>query len=277
MSSFHTGFLTRPAFALVMGFCAVLASAQHPLAASSERESARETISVASIDWCPQLCTDQQKPGYVMETLEAVFQDSPYDLSIEIFPWSRAISATRSGTRLGLLSPAKAEAPDLRFPQQPVGIQRMCFFTTAKSDWRYSNVDSLQGKFIALAADSSIEELNDYLRLNPDRFHTMVYSDRYVATALRMLENNRIDAFLFTYNTTVSEIARLNLTGKFRSAGCVATTLIYFAFTADPTQQDQVSRVMAFFDQKMAELRASGEVARIMQRYGLEDWQALLN
>lgn len=173
----------------------------------------KQVVRVASIDWCPQLCPDREQGGYVYDLLALIFKDTEYTLIIETMPWSRAIRLTREGVTPILLAPARAEAPDLRYPNIPVGTQSMCFFTQASSSWTFQGALSLRGLNIGIANDTSIEELNDYVAANPGQFQFQPYSDQYIVSNLRKLERGRIDAFLFTKNTTRYEIDKIGWGG----------------------------------------------------------------
>ncbi|WP_154715120.1 transporter substrate-binding domain-containing protein [Neptuniibacter caesariensis] len=87
----------------------------------------KNTIKIAAIDWCPQLCPNQDQKGYIIDIVKEIYRDSGYQLEIETYPWSRALTMVRQGRVDAVLSPARAEAPALRYPQQEVGFQRMCF------------------------------------------------------------------------------------------------------------------------------------------------------
>jgi len=91
------------------------------------------TIKIAAIDWCPQICLDVDKPGYTVDLIKEVFKDSKYTLVIDVFPWTRAIQLVSNGHYDALLAPAKKEAPNLIFPDIAVGYQQMCFFTDKKN------------------------------------------------------------------------------------------------------------------------------------------------
>ncbi|NQY95482.1 MAG: hypothetical protein HRT43_15050, partial [Campylobacteraceae bacterium] len=56
-----------------------------------------KNISIAAIDWCPQLCPKEHKDGYIIDILEELFKNSPYTLNIKTYPWTRAIAMTRQG------------------------------------------------------------------------------------------------------------------------------------------------------------------------------------
>ena len=127
-----------------------------------------ETLKIAAIDWCPQICVNELKAGYTVDLINKVYEDSLYELDIDVFPWARAIKYVSEGQYDALLAPAKKEAPDLVYPNFSVGSQRMCFFTSASNPWRYSGEESLVNMQFGIAFDTSIEELNQYIAKHPE-------------------------------------------------------------------------------------------------------------
>lgn len=234
----------------------------------------RPVIRVAAIDWCPQICPNADKPGYIIELVKRLYRDTQYDLDIKIYPWSRAIAMARQGRVHAILSPAKAEAPDLLYPINEVGTQRMCFFTERSDDWYYLNIHSLKTKQFGLSSETSLEELNDYAALHPEQFQYLPYNERHIVQQANKVLKNRIDAFLFTYNSTVYTLKNARKWQMFKSAGCVQEAEIYMAFTPQLSKQVDVKRMMEVFDENMANLKAGQEVEQVMQSYGLEDWRA---
>lgn len=234
----------------------------------------RTPIDIAAIDWCPQICPGDKDPGYIIDIVRRVFAASPYEPRITIYPWSRAIHYVRNGRAHALLSPAKAEAPDLVYPDQEIGVQSMCFFVLKDSQWQYEGVDSLEGHLTGLASDTSIEELNTLIEDRTDLFFVQPYSDEYIRNSLNMLHAGHVNSFLFTYNTTLHIMRSMGVDEDVRSAGCVSNANVYMAFSPDPGLAAEVAEMTAYFDGQMAQFKADGGVARIMQHYGLSDWSA---
>lgn len=232
-----------------------------------------DVIEIAAIDWCPQLCPGQQKPGYIRELVEQAYVSSGYKLSINTYPWSRALNMVRKGEVDAVLSPAKAEAPDLLYPDREVGIQRMCFFTLATSLWEFSGVNSLTGLQFGVAADTSLEELNEYAALNPQQFQFQPYHERYILQQAEKLKRGRIDAFLFTYNSTRYALQQIKQWSEFRSAGCVSSAKVYIAFTPHRDSDTKIRGMMAAFNQGIRQLEIKGKPASILKEYGLEYWK----
>jgi ABC-type amino acid transport substrate-binding protein len=228
-----------------------------------------ETIKVAAIDWCPQICINEEKSGYTVDLIKKIFQGSKYTLDIDIFPWTRAIKYVSDGSYDALLAPAKKEAPHLIFPEFPVGYQRMCFFVDANSTWRYNNKQSLKGMQIGIATDTSIEELNEYIKKHPEQFQYQPYHERYVAQNAKKVLKKRIDAFLFTKNTTLYELKNDNLHNKIKNAGCVSEAEIFLAFTPVKQIKQHITEMISYFNNRMEILIKAGEINKLHQKYGI--------
>lgn len=228
-----------------------------------------KVIKVNAIDWCPQICLSKEKPGYVVELVEEVFKNTDYQLNIQIYPWSRAIKNVTEGKADALLSPAKSEAPQLLYPQTPVGFQQMCFFNLADNTWHYQGISSLAGQQIGIANDTSIEELNDFVKSHPEQFQFQPYHERYISQSLAKLEKKRMDSFLFTKNSTLFSLFSNKKSEKFKVAGCVSKAPIYMAFSPSPTKQAQISQMMVQFDNQLLKLQKTGYTEKLMKKYHL--------
>ncbi len=233
----------------------------------------QEPIKVAAIDWCPQLCSDPERPGYVSEILSLVLDSSPFVIEAETLSWSRAIYQVRKGRKLILLSPAKAEAPELIFPDHEIGVQRMCFFTRAENPWVYTTPESLKNMVIGIGSDTSIPALNDYIKNKIYNFQAMHYDHNFIDKNLKMLDSHRLDAFIFTQNSAFYEIRKRGLAEQYKVAGCVTREKIYMALTNDARHRAKVEALKAYFDDKISQLYASGEINHILKKYEIDPWR----
>ena len=227
-------------------------------------------LRISAIDWCPQICLSGNRPGYVMEIVEEVFSEGIYQPQVNYFPWSRAIKNVTSGQSHALLSPAKKEAPHLKFPSIAVGRQKMCFFVAQDSKWKYEGQHSLAGLSIGIATDTSIEELNQYMLDNSKQFQFQPYHERFVKqNALKVLRK-RLDAFIFTLNTTQYTLKTESLSSQIKNAGCVSQAPIYIAFTSVVKEQALVENLIAYFEHRMTVLEDRGVINSILNKYQIE-------
>ncbi|CAH0536329.1 substrate-binding periplasmic protein [Vibrio marisflavi] len=226
-----------------------------------------KTLKIAYIDWCPQLCVGEKSEGYIIDTVKIIFKDSEYKLEFEKFPWSRAINNVRSGNYDALLSPAKKEAPDLIYPDNEVGVQKMCFFVRKDSNWVFNGLNSLEGLRVGGIIDSGFDEEFEFINETGGNFELMPYNGEYLNQSFLKLDNDRIDVFMFTLNTTLYEMKKRNK--EYKDAGCLTRDKIYMAFSPKFTTKSPVIR---YFDKNMARLKSSNTISEIMKKYGLNNW-----
>ena len=240
--------------------------------AAPQAYAEKKPLNIAAIDWCPQLCPHGTDAGYITDIVMHLFEDSPYEPVITTYPWTRAIQNTRAGKVHALLSPAKPEAPDLIYPEEEIGTQRMCFFVLKENSWNFEGPASLEGHVTGIASDTSVEELNEFISGRPDLFFYTPYGSDYLKNSIDMLLLGRVNSFLFTYNAAVHAARKAGAENRIRSAGCVSLAKVYMAFSPAEHLADDVAEMQAYFDAAMARFKSEGRVADIMSRYRLPDW-----
>ncbi len=231
-----------------------------------------ETIEIAAIDWCPQLCTNEERQGFILDIVKEVYANSEFNLSINFYPWPRAVASVENGRADILLSPTKNEAPDLLFPDSEVAVQMVCFFTKSDSSWSYTGLPSLKGIKASAHRDGYFGEIDDYMKDNKKQFQYTVGDGNYIPNNLKKMDAGRIDAMLFTKNSVMNEIESNGVSDNYRQAGCVTSEKVYVAFSNNSRNAEAVQSMKDFFDKRMIELRSNGTISAIMGKYGLDDW-----
>jgi|GEM_PF-512330 len=226
-------------------------------------------IAVASIDWCPYICTgNEQKPGVLAEYVQQIFKDTGYTISFTTMPWARAIHETQSGNFFALLAPAKEEAPGLVFPNLSLGYQTMCMFTREDDPWQYNSVLSLEGRRIVHvigAFPASLEQARGSAIFYPISYDSETFVDR----SLKMVLNKHTDTLLAPYYSTQDYINHKGLNDHIKTAGCAQQQALYLAFTPLDKEKIKVRKLTVLLDQKIAELEKTQTFERLLKRYGL--------
>lgn len=231
-----------------------------------------ETIKFTAVDWCPQLCPDADDAGYIRDIINEIYDGSEFDFEVKFYPWSRALGLVEKGRAHGLLAPTKAEAPGLKYPVNEVGVQRVCFFTSADSSFNYTGVDSLKDQKFGAYYNGDFGEINEYMSTNENQIQYVQGDGSYIASNIKKLEAGRIDAFLYTHNALIHEIRRMGVDEKYRAAGCVVTDKLYVGFSSSGKMASKVQSMIDQWDKKMVELKRTDKIGQIMNKYGLEDW-----
>ncbi|MEX0298942.1 MAG: hypothetical protein AB3N28_07715 [Kordiimonas sp.] len=229
-------------------------------------------LKIAQVDWCPQICLHEEKPGYIIEILNKVFEDSQFQLIYSSYPWSRGIAHTLNGQTIALLAAAPKETPDLIFPSVPIGQQQACFYALPSSEWRYTSPSSIDDKRIGLPAHISLEELNDYKKEHSKLFHIQASTPRYIELGINMLRSDRLDTFVFFRNTMIHHIRRFYSADTVQQVGCVSPTPVYIVFTPVLDAKPVRDKAIAHYEKRMPLLIEAGYVTKTMERYGLPDW-----
>lgn len=240
---------------------------------SSEQISTdkKSIVKIAMIDWCPALCPGKKNPGYIYEIVQEVFKDSKYKTEYKtISPWTRSIESVMVGKRHALLSPVKPEAPKLVYPQHEIGIQRTCFFVKQEDKWNFDGEKSLLNKrIIAVIKDNSLLEYDNFVKMNPKTFHYLNFNN-YIERALKMIDARRINTLTFTKTETEYYLHQQGLSKLYRNAGCVSSAKLYMGFS--PVDRVYTRELVLFFDKRMAAIKQTDTIPRIMKKYGLNDW-----
>ncbi|MDM4765034.1 transporter substrate-binding domain-containing protein [Pelomonas sp. SE-A7] len=226
-----------------------------------------QTLSLASDDWCPFICARGRELGGGL-LVEAVQRALPeVVLKPRLMPLNRAMVDTLAGRIDGIYAPALDHRLRL---SQPVLRSRACFYQLAGKTWRYAGLESLKDRRLAAIADYGYDGADfDRWLGRADRAQLdLSYGENAGRNMLAKLQRGRVD-LIVEHQAVLRHLSReLGLPAEqLREAGCLEQTLpLVIGFARDrPDSKRWVERL----DRGMAELRASGELARLAQRYGL--------
>lgn len=255
-------------------------------AGASDSPDSRQVLTFGSDPWPPYAGDAASKtPGYIVEVLEAIYEPHGYRVEFVNKPWSRCITETRDGSMTGLAGADREEVPDFAFPGASVGRTRPTFFGRKGLTWRYTGVESLAGVRLGVIQDYTYsEEVDHYIRthagsapggapggdLETDRLLVVKGNDA-LKRLLQALEAGRIDVLVENHPVVLATLRKLNKpVGDFVDAGVGRKPVtLYVPFS--PAHPDR-DRLCALFDKGIVQLRKSGALQSILQRYDIEDW-----
>jgi polar amino acid transport system substrate-binding protein len=197
-------------------------------------------IKLASTNWCPYTCLNSDKmPGIVNEYVSALLKREGTKTTIDVFPWSRAISLVRKGdVYQGLLTAVPEEAPDLLFTTTPIMTYQVCVYTRHNSKWIYQmdregrNLKGVVGVIANYGYGGEIGALISRFRDN-GKIHE-AKGVRPLSSILKMVQAHRIDAFVEDNVIVNWEIKNRKLMDfGIRKAGCAQSTPFYLALNKD--------------------------------------------
>lgn len=214
-----------------------------------------------------------EQEGYMIDMARAMLGPHGYQIDYKLMPWERSLHLVRNGQADCVVGAAKTEARQFLFTQQAWGQASTTFYVLVSSDWQYQGLVSLKGKTLALIFGYTYgEKLDAYFNRESIPSHV------YYASAANALELNvkkllsgRVDILVETDFVMQAKLKELGVKHKIKAVGDVPPSIgIYIA--CSPHRKTS-AQLMEIFDNQLPQLRKSGELARILEKYGLKDWR----
>jgi len=233
-----------------------------------------DTITLAADLWCPYNCEpNSAQPGYMVEIVQQIFVPLGHQVRYQTVPWARAIQDTRVGRYTAILGAYRGDAPDFILPEESQGHSDQSFFVKADSTWNYTGQESLAKLSLGVVKDYDYGDFTAYIeqyRQDASRIQ-MVAGQDTVLLNLQKLLKGRVDVILEDSNAVYHKLKTLKQTEQVRKAGEIIPPLDTFvAFSPVNPRAKEYAKILS---EGMHQLRKSGELAKILSKYGLQDWR----
>jgi polar amino acid transport system substrate-binding protein len=237
--------------------------------------TAAATLTIVADEWCPYNCAPgSDKPGYMIEIARRVLGDAGHEIDYRNMPWSRAIEEARAGRFDAIVGAAQGDAPDFVFPEHRLGISANVFVVKRDSAWRFDGLASLEGRSLGIIRDYSYgDPLDDYIAQHErDAGRIQIASgDTALDTNFRKLEAGRIDVLVEDRNVVEQFLVGSGQAERFEIVGDLGDDDLFIAFSPATEGADELARLLG---EGVQQLRASGELAAILARYAVRDWES---
>jgi polar amino acid transport system substrate-binding protein len=186
-------------------------------------------------------------------------------------PYARGIELVRDGQAEVLIGIAKEDAPGLVYPSVEQGVTGFTFFVKAGTRWRYTGPASFEElKKIGTMQGYDYGAFNAVLARHPERVETLGGTGNARRNIHKLLAG-RVDAIIHDSAVTQFELKRIGKIGAIVEAGSLPEVQsVYVAFSPKFAGAARYAELMS---EGTLALRASGELAKILDRYGLKDWK----
>lgn len=233
-----------------------------------------DTITLRADEWCPYNCAEgSDKPGYGVEIAKEILAKAGHTLDYKNMAWARALEECRKGGVVAVIGAARKDAPDFVFPNEPMAVVDNTFVVKKGNAWRYAGSASLEKvKLGAVQGYSYDGDVGSYVEANAkDKARIdMNGGDNALEQNLKKLVAGRIDATVDAKPVLAYKLAQLGLADKVEMAGSVDLSQTFVAFSpANPKSKEYAQLI----DKGLAEMRASGRLKQILDRYGVTDWK----
>lgn len=249
-----------------LSICLVLV----PMAAISDQ------LTFTTGDWRPYIyevegTVDVNTPGFSIEIVNAVFAKMGHSITYKTAPFIRQIFETGQGKFVALVGVYQEEAPKLIFPQEPIGMTRNCFYTKFNSSWTYKGFEQLSEVNIAVIGGYTYGEIDSYIEANNGKVMELTGNEASMMNRLtKIVGIDRATAFVQDIAVAEHFFKKEGIQGRFKAAGCLDAIASMIGFAPnDPRSADFAKE----FDLQIIKMRESGELRRILDKYGISDWK----
>ena len=230
--------------------------------------AASQAVSIRSDEWFPiNGPPGDEPPGFQIELAEKVFDQVDYRL----MPWGRAVEEVEDGKFDCVVGSYIDDTPGFILPTENWGMDQTGVFVRDEDNWKYTAPETLLSRKVGVIRGYDYDEaINDYIKNRKDVFKSLGGNDALSKNILK-LNAKRIDTVIESVPVMQAKIREMNLEGEFILAGALTEPQpLYIACSPNNPKSKQLIEMV---DKKTKELRASGELERIMQKYGLSDWK----
>jgi polar amino acid transport system substrate-binding protein len=212
----------------------------------------------------------------MVELAEEALTRAGYRVQFKVTPWTRALGDMDSGAANAVVGIYFAQARQRKYvvPAEDLGVSANAIYVAAGSSWKYSRPASLESMVLATIADYDYGELNAYiaqaLKENSPRVQVM-FGNGALEKNLKKLVAGRVTALVEDRVVVAYVARRMGFLGRIRSAGDVnPENPAGVAFSPRDPRAAEYARALS---EGIEKLRASGELRKVLQRYGVADWK----
>lgn len=238
-----------------------------------------EDVVLVGSDWCPYICAKKDNPGaladnpgYIVDVLRHALKGNT--ILYESPSWKRAILETRRGTYNAIVGIYTSVAPDFVYPQNEAGYSKMCFYVKNDNPWRYDGIDSLSGVVLGVIDGYYYDEgeVDAYIKTNrkDESKIESIPGERGLIQNLEKLLMGRITAIIDDHQVVEYTAKKHRLPGVFHLAGCLKGLDVHVGFSPAKSKSAEYAQKTS---ESVMKLRKTGELKKILGRYGIEDWK----
>ena len=230
-----------------------------------------DTITIVADQWEPYNGTpDSGEEGYGIEITKLIFEKAGHIIDYKLLPWNRAVLQTEKGDFNAVIGAYLEDTPDFIFPKEEFGISVNAFFTKKESTWKYNGLESLLPIKVGLIKDYSYgEELDEFFQAHQEIVE-YIHGDDPLLKNIQKLLVGRFDVLVEDENVLKQKAKKMGVAEKIAMKGKGNGNKVYIAFSPNIKKSKEYAEI---FTKGIRELKASGELDKILEKYGLNYWK----
>lgn len=233
-----------------------------------------DEINLSSDLWCPYTCEPESSlPGFMIEIAQEVFKKHGHTIKYQKLSWARALADARVGRIDGAVGASRKEVDGFVIPQVANGNLLNYFYTLSSNPWFYKDEKSLYKKTFAVINGYSYGAVVDKLIEKKHPSFKSMAGDDVLTRMIQMTTTKRIDGFVEDPAVLSFSLKKRNLKNsyfKIASPNMATDPELFIAFSPKNPKSKEYARLL---DEGMNDLRKSGKLKEILNKYSVKDWK----
>ena len=233
------------------------------------------TITLAADEWPPfNNKPNSQNEGYLVDIARQVFAERGFTVEYITVPWKRAVEMTRVGQFNGAIGASKTDAAGFVFPAEEMARNTLTFYVRKGFAWRFTGPQSIEQIRLGTIAGYDYRQwLLEYIAKHQDNANRVqvLHGEDALQRNLVKLLDGRIDVVVDTEAAIRYVAKEMGVLSQISCAGYgQEAAYIYIAFSPSIPESEKYAEILSA---GIRELRRSGKLFAILDKYGLTDWQ----
>lgn len=236
---------------------------------------ANNTFKVASDEWCPYICYEENKPGILIEILNEIAKNDGFKIQFDFIPLARSLRLLQQ-SKLDMvlaLTDDHIKEFNLKQSQQVYGGWYNDFYVRKSTQWKFTSIENLklfieQGNTLGLINAYEYGKGIDQLKESSGRYIYTATGNTPLPNLLKMLSKRRIAVLLDSRFNVEYEIKDNNIKNLQHVGTDGGFVPLYIGY-APKTSKKHINAL----DKGLVKLRATGQLSNILKRYGVPDWK----
>lgn len=236
---------------------------------------AKETLNVGSDVWCPYICNEVRKPGVLIEILNEIAKHNGLVINFNVIPLARSLVMLQQSKLDMVLALTDEHIKEFHFKrsQKAYGGWYNDFYVLKTNQWKFSSIKDLkkyieQGNTLGIIKGYKYGDGIAHLQKSSGQHIFSATGNNPLANILMMLSKKRISMVVDSRFNIEYELQNSNIS-NLQYAGTEGEFVPLYIGYAPKTQ----FKYIEVFDKGLIKLRATGQLSKILHRYGISDWQ----
>jgi polar amino acid transport system substrate-binding protein len=228
------------------------------------------TITVAADPWCPFNCIPgSSRQGYMVDLLAKILAPHGYAVKYIALPWSRAIRSAEHGDIDGVVAAGEEDGARLLLHKTPMGVSMQAFATRIGESFEWNGTASLGARRVEVIKNYDYgDAVNQWITQNPRQVEYAT-GESPLETSFKKVLARRSDVVINNGSVMAYTLKQMDLLEAFTMKPTGNNVPLYIGLSNKIKDAQAISDLI---NNGIANARKSGELAVLLQKYGLSDW-----